>query len=91
LAAEPHRRRRPGIALRARIRSPSSPARASPRFVGDAPPAPQSISRFFLNRAPPEGGGTNVINVMLVDVRSLELALSCGHATAQTFVFRPTT
>lgn len=27
--------------------------------------SPQSISPFFLDRALPEGGGTNVINVML--------------------------
>src|SRR5690606_4176104 len=30
-------------------------------------PAPHSISPFFLERALPEGGGANVINVMLVD------------------------
>ncbi|MDO5103983.1 MAG: monovalent cation/H+ antiporter subunit A [Lautropia sp.] len=30
---------------------------------------PQSISPFFLARALPEGGGTNVVNVMLVDFR----------------------
>jgi multicomponent K+:H+ antiporter subunit A len=35
-------------------------------------PAPQSISPFFLSRALPEGGGTNVINVMLVDFRSFD-------------------
>ncbi len=35
-------------------------------------PAPQSISPFFLDRALPEGGGTNVINVMLVDFRSFD-------------------
>ena len=32
-------------------------------------PAPQSISPFFIERALPEGGGTNVVNVMLVDFR----------------------
>jgi multicomponent K+:H+ antiporter subunit A len=35
-------------------------------------PAPQSISPFFLRRALPEGGGTNVVNVMLVDFRALD-------------------
>jgi multicomponent K+:H+ antiporter subunit A len=35
-------------------------------------PAPQSISPFFLRRALPEGGGTNVVNVMLVDFRAFD-------------------
>ncbi|HJU26564.1 MAG TPA: hydrogen gas-evolving membrane-bound hydrogenase subunit E, partial [Rhodanobacteraceae bacterium] len=35
-------------------------------------PAPQSISPFFLEHALPQGGGTNVINVMLVDFRSFD-------------------
>ncbi len=35
-------------------------------------PAPQSISPFFLEKALPEGGGTNVINVMLVDFRGFD-------------------
>lgn len=34
--------------------------------------APQSISPFFLSRALPEGGGTNVVNVMLVDFRGTD-------------------
>jgi len=34
--------------------------------------APQSISPFFLDRALPEGGGTNVVNVMLVDFRGFD-------------------
>ncbi|KQM79961.1 monovalent cation/H+ antiporter subunit A [Xylophilus sp. Leaf220] len=33
---------------------------------------PQSISEFFLERALPEGGGTNVVNVMLVDFRGFD-------------------
>ncbi|MBT9490895.1 MAG: monovalent cation/H+ antiporter subunit A [Paucibacter sp.] len=33
---------------------------------------PQSISPFFLERALPEGFGTNVVNVMLVDFRGLD-------------------
>ncbi len=35
-------------------------------------PAPHSISPFFLSRALPEGGGTNVVNVMLVDFRAFD-------------------
>ncbi|MBT2323421.1 monovalent cation/H+ antiporter subunit A [Variovorax paradoxus] len=35
-------------------------------------PFPQSISPFFLERALPEGGGTNVVNVMLVDFRGFD-------------------
>lgn len=35
-------------------------------------PFPQSISRFFLERALSEGGGTNVVNVMLVDFRGFD-------------------
>ena len=35
-------------------------------------PAPQSISPFFLDQALPEGGGANVINVMLVDFRGFD-------------------
>ncbi|WP_332815819.1 monovalent cation/H+ antiporter subunit A [Ramlibacter sp.] len=34
--------------------------------------APQSISPFFLARSLPEGGGTNVVNVMLVDFRAFD-------------------
>ncbi|HEU5074926.1 MAG TPA: monovalent cation/H+ antiporter subunit A [Polyangiaceae bacterium] len=35
-------------------------------------PAPQSIAPFFLSRALPEGGGTNVVNVILVDFRAFD-------------------
>ena len=35
-------------------------------------PAPHSISPFFLSRSLPEGGGTNVVNVMLVDFRAFD-------------------
>ena len=35
-------------------------------------PAPHSISPFFLSRALPEGGGTNVVNIMLVDFRAFD-------------------
>jgi multicomponent K+:H+ antiporter subunit A len=35
-------------------------------------PAPQSISPYFLERALTEGGGANVVNVMLVDFRGFD-------------------
>ena len=35
-------------------------------------PFPQSISPFFLEHALTEGGGTNVVNVMLVDFRGFD-------------------
>ncbi|HKP57780.1 MAG TPA: monovalent cation/H+ antiporter subunit A [Polyangiales bacterium] len=35
-------------------------------------PAPHSISPFFLSRALTEGGGANVVNVMLVDFRAID-------------------
>ncbi|MGR4867619.1 monovalent cation/H+ antiporter subunit A [Variovorax sp. LARHSF232] len=35
-------------------------------------PFPQSISAFFLDHALSEGGGTNVVNVMLVDFRGFD-------------------
>lgn len=35
-------------------------------------PDPESIARFFLERALPEGGGTNVVNVILVDFRGFD-------------------
>ncbi|MFB9971236.1 monovalent cation/H+ antiporter subunit A [Pseudoroseomonas cervicalis] len=34
--------------------------------------SPEGISRFFLERAYSEGGGTNVVNVILVDFRSFD-------------------
>ena len=34
--------------------------------------APQSIAPFFLERALPEGGGANVVNVILVDFRAFD-------------------
>jgi multicomponent K+:H+ antiporter subunit A len=34
--------------------------------------APLSISPFFIEKAVPEGGGTNVVNVMLVDFRAFD-------------------
>ena len=35
-------------------------------------PLPESVSSFFLTRAYPEGGGTNVVNVILVDFRGFD-------------------
>mgnify|MGYP001178251789 CR=1 FL=1 len=35
-------------------------------------PAPEGIARFFLARALPEGGGSNVVNVLLVDFRGFD-------------------
>jgi multicomponent K+:H+ antiporter subunit A len=35
-------------------------------------PAPHSISPFFLRHSLPEGGGANVVNVMLVDFRAFD-------------------
>lgn len=35
-------------------------------------PAPHSISPFFLSRSLPEGGGANIVNVMLVDFRAFD-------------------
>jgi multicomponent K+:H+ antiporter subunit A len=35
-------------------------------------PLPDTISRFFVERAYPEGGGTNVVNVILVDFRGFD-------------------
>jgi len=35
-------------------------------------PLPESISRFFLERAYPEGGGTNVVNIIIVDFRGFD-------------------
>lgn len=34
--------------------------------------APMSISPFFIDKALPEGGGTNIVNVMLVDFRAFD-------------------
>ncbi|HET7570345.1 MAG TPA: monovalent cation/H+ antiporter subunit A [Gammaproteobacteria bacterium] len=35
-------------------------------------PAPESVSRFFVERAYTEGGGTNIVNVILVDFRGFD-------------------
>ena len=35
-------------------------------------PLPETISRFFVERAYPEGGGTNVVNIIIVDFRGFD-------------------
>ncbi|MDR7335170.1 monovalent cation/H+ antiporter subunit A [Roseateles asaccharophilus] len=45
--------------------------------------APLSISPFFIDRALPEGGGTNVVNVMLVDFRAFD---TLGEITVLSIV-----
>ena len=35
-------------------------------------PLPDTISRFFIENAYPEGGGRNVVNVILVDFRGFD-------------------
>ncbi len=70
----------PRIAVRARLRRARDFVLAVVAGAGMAAlsyamltrPAPHSISPFFLDRALPEGGGTNVINVMLVDFRGFD-------------------
>jgi len=70
----------PRIALRARLRRGRDLVLAIVAGGGMAAisyamltrPAPQSISPFFLDRAKSEGGGANVINVMLVDFRAFD-------------------
>ena len=37
-----------------------------------SPPAPRSIGDFFLLRALPEGGGSNAVNILLVDFRGFD-------------------
>jgi multicomponent K+:H+ antiporter subunit A len=44
---------------------------------------PNAISSFYLSRALPEGGGTNVVNVMLVDFRGFD---TFGEITVLTAV-----
>jgi multicomponent K+:H+ antiporter subunit A len=41
-------------------------------FIMMSRPFPESTSTFFLERALSEGGGTNVVNVMLVDFRGFD-------------------
>src|SRR3546814_16800821 len=35
-------------------------------------PLPESLSRYFVEQAYPGGGGTNVVNVILVDFRGFD-------------------
>jgi multicomponent K+:H+ antiporter subunit A len=46
-------------------------------------PAPKSIGDFFILRALPEGGGTNVVNVLLVDFRGFD---TMGEITVLSIV-----
>lgn len=46
-------------------------------------PENETISRFFLEKALPEGGGTNVVNVLLVDFRSFD---TLGEITVLSIV-----
>jgi multicomponent K+:H+ antiporter subunit A len=46
-------------------------------------PTPNTISSFYLSRALPQGGGTNVVNVMLVDFRGFD---TLGEITVLTAV-----
>src|SRR3546814_12266699 len=41
-------------------------------FAAMMRPVPESISRFFLEWAYEQGGGTNVVNVLLVDFRGFD-------------------
>ncbi len=41
-------------------------------FCHDEPPLPRKHLNLFLERALSEGGGTNVVNVMLVDFRGFD-------------------
>ncbi len=45
--------------------------------------APLSIAPFFIDKALPEGGGTNVVNVMLVDFRAFD---TLGEVTVLSIV-----
>jgi len=46
-------------------------------------PAPEGISRFFMENAYPGGGGTNVVNVILVDFRGFD---TLGEVTVLSIV-----
>ena len=35
-------------------------------------PLPETISRYFMENAWPQGGGTNVVNVIIVDFRGFD-------------------
>ena len=47
-------------------------ARRLPGLAVMTRPPPDSISKFFLERAYTDGGGTNVVNVILVDFRGFD-------------------
>jgi multicomponent K+:H+ antiporter subunit A len=66
LAALPRRIRDVVVALLAGL------GLASLAYVVMIRPLPPSISEFFVTHALPEGGGTNVVNVILVDFRGFD-------------------
>jgi multicomponent K+:H+ antiporter subunit A len=71
----PHRRSVAGRARRVRdllLAIAAGTGLAALSYAMLTRPAPQSISPFFLARALPNGGGTNVVNVMLVDFRAFD-------------------
>ena len=57
--------------LRHRGRAPESGLAALAYAVMTRPP-PDSISRFFVENAYTQGGGTNIVNVILVDFRGFD-------------------
>ncbi len=66
LAALPRRLRDLAIALAA------GTGVAAIAYVVMTRPAPRTISDFFVLRALPDGGGTNIVNVILVDFRGFD-------------------
>ena len=64
----------PRCGARATSSSRSPPAAGLPllAYAVMTRPPPDSISRFFLEHAYTEGGGTNVVNVILVDFRGFD-------------------
>ena len=82
MAAQTHRgdRARRGAEQRYDgIASATSLSRSAPElglatlaFAAMTRPAPDSISRYFVENAYTKGGGTNVVNVILVDFRGFD-------------------
>jgi multicomponent K+:H+ antiporter subunit A len=58
-------------------------AMAAISYVVLVRPSPQSIGDFFLLRAMPEGGGSNAVNVLLVDFRGFD---TLGEITVLSIV-----
>ncbi len=75
LEEAPHRERKRDKARRSRdllLATGAGGGLAALSYAMLTRPAPQSISPFFLSRSLPEGGGSNVVNVMLVDFRAFD-------------------